>query len=489
MRKTHIRVLSLASGAALVAGGVVLAGAGPALAAPAYPTHYAAPYLQIASSDAGDIAADMAATGLKYYTLAFLIPQSGCTPEWEDGGDSVGAFNSQISSLQAAGGDVIVSFGGADGGELAQTCTSVSSLTAAYANVVNTTGVDRLDFDIEGGVLSDTASTARRDQALAAPQAQNPAVQVDFTLAVAPNGLPTGTGSQYALLQDAKSKGVKVSVVNLMTMDFGDGQNALNDAESAAQDSAGQLAGLYGISTAAAYNLEGLTPIAGQNDDNEDFTVANASTLESFAASNGVGELSFWEVDGYDKGTGYQYSSIFNKITGSSGGGTPPPTGATGPVTGYEGLCLDDRSASTADFNPIQVYTCNGTSAQNWTVEANGSLEVLGNCLDVDAAGTANGTLVDLYTCNGTAAQVWQPQSNGELLNPNSGKCLDDTGFGASGTQVQIWACADSSNQQWTLLGGSGGGGGGTAPNLGSNVYIFTPAMSTTTMGLFARRA
>jgi hypothetical protein len=140
----------------------------------------------------------------------------------------------------------------------------------------------------------------------------------------------------------------------------------------------------------------------------------------------------------------------------SSGGGTtpppPPPSGSTGPITGYEGLCLDDRSASTADFNPIQVYTCNGTTAQQWTVVAAGStLHVLGKCLDVNGAGTANGTAVDLYDCNGTGAQVWEPQSNGELLNPNSGKCLDDSGFGGSGTQVQIWACADSSNQQWKL--------------------------------------
>ena len=133
----------------------------------------------------------------------------------------------------------------------------------------------------------------------------------------------------------------------------------------------------------------------------------------------------------------------------------------TGAITGYQGLCLDDRSASTAEFNPIQVYTCNGTNAQQWTVESNNSLEVLGMCLDVDAAGTANGTLVDLYTCNGTGAQTWEPQSNGELLNPNSGKCLDDTGYGGSGTQVQIWACADTSNQQWTLPSGGGGSTGG----------------------------
>jgi chitinase len=314
---------------------------------------------------------------------------------------------------------------------------------------VNTYGVNRLDFDIEGGVLSDTSATSIRDQALAALQAEDPAVQVDFTLAVAPNGLPTGTGSEYALLQDAKAKGVKVSTVNIMTMDFGGGSNDLADAESAAQGTASQLSGLYGISTSAAYAMMGLTPIAGTNDDGTVFSTSNASSLESFAASNGVEELSFWEVDGYDKGTGYQYSSIFNRITG--GGTPPPPPGTTGQITGYQGLCLDDRSASTALFNPIQVYTCNGTNAQQWTAESNNTLEVLGMCLDVNAAGTANGTKVDLYTCNGTGAQVWQHQSNGEYVNPNSGKCLDDTGFGGAGTQVQIWACADSSNQQWSV--------------------------------------
>ena len=441
--------LPLAAATVLAAGGLGLAVAGPASAAgSAFPAHYAAPYLQISGADAGDMAADQSATGLKYYSLAFLIPQSGCTPQWEDDGSGVGAFASQISALQSSGGNVIISFGGASGGELAQTCTNVSQLTAAYQNVVNTYGVNRLDFDIEGGVLSDTASTTRRDQALAALQAQDPSVQVDFTLAVAPNGLPTGAGSEYALLQDAQSAGVKVSMVNIMTMDFGNGENALNDAESAAQATAGQLSGLYGISTTAAYNMMGLTPIAGQNDDNEYFSTSDAQTLESFAASNGVGELSFWEVDGYDKGTGYQYSSIFNQITGgsSNGGG-----GKTGQITGYQGLCLDDRSASTANFNPVQVYTCNGTGAQQWTVESNNTLQVFGKCLDVNGAGTANGTTVDLYDCNGTAAQAWVPQSNGELVNPNSGKCLDDTGFGGSGTQVQIWACADSSNQQWSI--------------------------------------
>ena len=153
----------------------------------------------------------------------------------------------------------------------------------------------------------------------------------------------------------------------------------------------------------------------------------------------------------------------------------------TGAITGYQGLCLDDRSASTANFNPIQVYTCNGTNAQQWTVASGNTLQVLGSCLDVNGAGTANGTLVDLYTCNGTAAQVWVPQSNGELLNPNSGKCLDDTGFGGSGTQVQIWACADSSNQQWTLPSGERRPRA-TRRTSGRMSTCSAPAMSTTTI-------
>ncbi|WP_163569733.1 glycoside hydrolase family 18 protein [Fodinicola feengrottensis] len=214
--------------------------------------------------------------------------------------------------MQAAGGEVMPSFGGGGGHEVAQTCTNTTSLTAAYANVINTYSVPRLDFDIEGPILDDSTSNSRRNAALAALQTQNPAVQVEYTLPVAPNGLPS---EEMGLLRDAKSKGVKVSVVNLMTMDFGDGESALNNAISAAKATASQLANLYGISVSAAYAMIGLTPIAGKNDDDENFTQANAKTLETFAASNGVAELSFWEMYSFDKKTGYAYSKIFNAIT------------------------------------------------------------------------------------------------------------------------------------------------------------------------------
>jgi hypothetical protein len=134
--------------------------------------------------------------------------------------------------------------------------------------------------------------------------------------------------------------------------------------------------------------------------------------------------------------------------SGGGGGGNP-----TGPITGYGGLCVDVRGASTADFTPVQVYTCNGTDAQQWTVvQAGSTLQALGKCMDINGGGTADGTTVDLYDCNDTGAQVFIPQSNGSLYNPQSNKCLDDTNWSTTpGTQLQIWDCTGNANQEWNL--------------------------------------
>jgi hypothetical protein len=143
------------------------------------------------------------------------------------------------------------------------------------------------------------------------------------------------------------------------------------------------------------------------------------------------------------------YVAAYTTTGGGGGGGG----GGGAQITGYGGLCVDDQAASTANFNPIQIYTCNGTPAQQWTVVTAGStLRVLGKCMDINGGGTANGTAVDLYDCNGTGAQVFIPQSNGSLYNPQSNKCLDDPNWStAPGTQLQIWDCTGGTNQQWNL--------------------------------------
>ncbi len=67
-------------------------------------------------------------------------------------------------------------------------------------------------------------------------------------------------------------------------------------------------------------------------------------------------------------------------------------------------------------------------------------------------SGTANGTLVQHWACNNSGAQQWQVQANGSLLNPESGKCLDDPNSSTTnGTQLQIYTCNATNAQIWVL--------------------------------------
>ncbi|GAB2582787.1 hypothetical protein Aab01nite_60400 [Paractinoplanes abujensis] len=137
--------------------------------------------------------------------------------------------------------------------------------------------------------------------------------------------------------------------------------------------------------------------------------------------------------------------------------GLLPATAATaGPIKGLGGKCVDVAAANSANGTAIQLYDCNSSSAQQWTVgNTDGSIRALGKCLDVTAASTADGAKIQLYDCNNTGAQKWSAV-NGTLVNSGSGKCLDVTGGNtANATRLQIWTCSNSTNQRWTLPGGT----------------------------------
>ncbi|WP_053847127.1 ThuA domain-containing protein [Streptomyces sp. NRRL B-24085] len=132
--------------------------------------------------------------------------------------------------------------------------------------------------------------------------------------------------------------------------------------------------------------------------------------------------------------------------------GDTPPGPRSGAVKGVNGKCLDVDNANTADGTKVQLWTCNGTSAQKWTIAADGSVQALGKCLDVSGGGSADGTKIQLWTCNGSGAQKWAPQTDGTVRNPQSGKCLDASGgTWNDGTPVHLWTCHTGPNQKWTL--------------------------------------
>ena len=101
-----------------------------------------------------------------------------------------------VSSLQSTGVHVIVSFGGATGTEPALACSSAASLQALHQSVITRYKVNLLDFDIEGGAVSDQASITRRDQALKALKAANPGLVISYTLPVLPTGLSGSCGNR-----------------------------------------------------------------------------------------------------------------------------------------------------------------------------------------------------------------------------------------------------------------------------------------------------
>jgi hypothetical protein len=130
---------------------------------------------------------------------------------------------------------------------------------------------------------------------------------------------------------------------------------------------------------------------------------------------------------------------------------TPPPGNHTGQIVGFGGKCADVTGASSANGTAVQLFTCNGTTAQQWTVGTDGTIRSLGKCLDVAGASNANGTKVQIYDCNGTTAQQWVSSGTGGTLS-SLGKCLDATGpSSADGTKLQIWTCGTGANQKWTL--------------------------------------
>ncbi|MDT0433324.1 MULTISPECIES: ricin-type beta-trefoil lectin domain protein [Streptomyces] len=114
-------------------------------------------------------------------------------------------------------------------------------------------------------------------------------------------------------------------------------------------------------------------------------------------------------------------------------------------------LCLDvdgNKQTSPAD---AQIYTCNTSSAQRWTVGLDGTLRANGLCLDAEGAGTANGTEVNLWSCNGGRNQQWVLGRYGQLYNPASARCLEVTGGSTESgySDLRLYDCWGGTNQKW----------------------------------------
>lgn len=286
---------------------VALFAAADAGAAPPKPYRFA-PYVDMADYPPPSLSDIRTGGGVSHVSLGFVTAEEGtaCKPTW--GGYSEYAASGrdayladQVRSFQGAGGDVVVSFGGQAGTELATACKSVGALTAAYRKAISAYHADHVDFDVEGATISDSAANARRAKAIAKLQrGRGGKLVVSYTLPVLPTGLDD---AGKALVRNAVSKGVSIGIVNGMAMDYGeqaapDPQDRMGDlAISVANRMSGQLAGLLKVKAAQAMGRVGITPMIGVNDvPDEIFTLADARELVEFAGSAKLGMIGMWQL-------------------------------------------------------------------------------------------------------------------------------------------------------------------------------------------------
>ncbi|MER7107442.1 RICIN domain-containing protein, partial [Streptomyces sp. NPDC000229] len=126
-------------------------------------------------------------------------------------------------------------------------------------------------------------------------------------------------------------------------------------------------------------------------------------------------------------------------------------------VPGAGGNCLDVQGGGKTNGTPVQIYTCNGGAAQQWTIEGSESdlhLRNVGSlkCLDVAGNASANGTKIQISDCYKSKGQSWKGdvRASSPLKSLSTGKCLDLSAFTKS-TDARLWDCKDSSAQKFLI--------------------------------------
>ncbi|MGC0417814.1 ricin-type beta-trefoil lectin domain protein [Embleya sp. AB8] len=140
-------------------------------------------------------------------------------------------------------------------------------------------------------------------------------------------------------------------------------------------------------------------------------------------------------------------------LSGAPASAVTPTANRLGPIFSASNsrLCMDAAGGNSGNGTSAQVYTCNRSDAQKWTIHADGTLRVLGKCLDIPNGGTATATPLQLWDCtDGAPGQQWKAYSSGELVNPNSGRCID-AGVGAPSIQLRIQDCTMANYQRWVI--------------------------------------
>ncbi|MFD9504918.1 ricin-type beta-trefoil lectin domain protein [Streptomyces sp. NPDC060035] len=252
-----------------------------------------APYLYNGWGSPPNPTTVMNATGVTWFTLAFVLSNGYCNPQWDGGRPLTGGVDQQtVNTVRAAGGDVIPSFGGWSGNKLESSCSSAGELAAAYQKVINAYGLKAIDIDIEAAAYDSPTVQQRTVDALRTIRTNNPGIKIYITFGTGQNGPDTG------LINRAAASGLTVDSWTIMPFNFGGaGQNMGTLTVRAAEGLKTAVKNAYGYSDDQAYRATGISSMNGITDNNETVTVADFRTILGYAQQHHLARLTFWSLN------------------------------------------------------------------------------------------------------------------------------------------------------------------------------------------------
>ncbi|MFH8773943.1 carbohydrate binding domain-containing protein [Streptomyces sp. NPDC017958] len=256
----------------------------------------AAPYLYEGWGDPPNPSTVMSATGVKWFTMAFVLDSGGCTPAW-DGSRALtgGVDQTAVNQIRSAGGDIVPSFGGWQGSKLGANCSSSSALAGAIQKVIDAYSLKAIDMDIENtDEFENEAVQAKILTALKTVKANNPGLKTIVTFGTSTTG-PTYYGNR--LIEQAQSLGAGIDVFTIMPFDFGGGSDMYGNTVNAAEGLKNKLKSTFGWDDATAYSHIGISGMNGLSDQQENTTPAIWTQIRDWANSHHIARLAYWAVN------------------------------------------------------------------------------------------------------------------------------------------------------------------------------------------------
>ncbi|MEU9173431.1 carbohydrate binding domain-containing protein [Streptomyces sp. NPDC048420] len=256
----------------------------------------AAPYLYLGWGDPPSATSVMSATGIKWFTMAFVLSSGGCNPAW-DGSRALtgGSDQAVINSIRSAGGDIVPSIGGWSGNKLGPNCSTPEALAGAYQKVIDAYGLKAIDVDIENTDEFENATVQDRIlNALKIVKADNPGLRTVLTFGTSTTG-PTYWGNR--LIEQAKALNANIDVFTIMPFDFGGGSDMYGNTVNATEGLKTKLKSTFGWDDATAYAHIGISGMNGLSDQQELTSTAVWTQIRDWANSHHIARLAFWSVN------------------------------------------------------------------------------------------------------------------------------------------------------------------------------------------------